>query len=103
LVVLFQRYSLLTASEAETTPRVALSMTNWETKAPMAPWSRTMPTVLVISWFIRTVTVPLPLSKAPNPSGTPTMRQGVPSALVPAMSPAEMMARNWTLDWLALS
>jgi hypothetical protein len=33
-----------------------------------------MPAVAGISWFISTVKVPSPLSKAPSPSGMPAIR-----------------------------
>ena len=87
-MVPFHRNICVSASEPDTTDSVALSITSRETNAPVAPSARTMPAV--ISWFISTVMVPSPLSNAPSPSGTPTMRHGVvPSGLTPATSPAE--------------
>src|SRR5262245_37114296 len=62
-------------------------MIHLETNAPLAPCSRTIPTLLGSSWFITTVNVPSPLSNAPNPSGIPTNRYGVPSGLVLTESP----------------
>ena len=44
-----------------------------ETKAPLAPCARTAPKALPNSWFINNVNVPLLLSKAPKPSGIPTI------------------------------
>ena len=48
-------------------------MTHFDTKAPLLPCARTMPFGTAISWFIVTVNVPSPLSKAPRPSARPTI------------------------------
>jgi hypothetical protein len=61
-------------SVPDRTCRVSLSITHLETNAPVAPWARTTPSPAGISWFISTVKVPSPLSKAPRPSGMPTIR-----------------------------
>jgi hypothetical protein len=45
-------------------------MIHFGTNAPFAPWARVTPSVLGISWFIRTVRC-VPLSYAPGPSGMP--------------------------------
>jgi hypothetical protein len=45
-----------------------------ETKAPVPPWVLETPAVAVSSWFMSTVMVPSPLSKAPRPSGMPAIR-----------------------------
>ena len=50
-----------------------LLMIHLETNDPLAPWALTDPTVLPNSWFINKVKVPLLLSKAPKPSGIPTI------------------------------
>ena len=60
---------------------------HFETNAPIAPCSRAMPRLFGSSWFMSTVNVPLPLSKAPRPSGIPTMRYGVPSGFALTESP----------------
>ena len=63
------------------------SIVHFETKAPIAPCARAMPRLFGSSWFMTTVNVPLPLSKAPRPSGIPTMRYGVPSGFAFTESP----------------
>jgi hypothetical protein len=50
------------------------SIVHFDTNEPIAPCARTTPRLLGSSWFMRTVNVPFPLSKAPRPSGIPTMR-----------------------------
>src|SRR4029453_11679583 len=69
------------------TVRSLLRTVHFDTNAPRAPCARTTPAVLDSSWFIRTVNVPSPLSKAPSPSGIPTIRYGVPSGLRLTVSP----------------
>jgi hypothetical protein len=41
---------------------VCLSMVHLETNAPAEPWARATPPPPAISWFMRTVNVPFPLS-----------------------------------------
>jgi hypothetical protein len=46
------------------TSRLALSITQRDTKAPAWPWARAIPLSLVSSWFISSVKLPSPLSTA---------------------------------------
>jgi hypothetical protein len=65
-----------------------LLIIHFETKAPFAPCALVAPPD-DISWFINNVKVPSPLSKAPRPSGTPTILYGVtPSGFRFTESPA---------------
>jgi hypothetical protein len=72
--------TVLIWSSPLTTERSELSITHLETKAPLPPWARGTPSVPLISWFMSTVNVPSPLSKAPRPSGMPAMRYVPPAA-----------------------
>jgi hypothetical protein len=75
-------------SSPRVTFSVFVSIVHLDTKAPIAPCAREVPTVLVNSWLASSVNVLWSsFSNAPSPSGIPTRRYGVPSGLVSTESP----------------
>lgn len=79
------------------TTRSDLRITSRSTKEPFpaapreALWVWAIPSASVNSWFMSTVNVPSPLSKAPSPSGVPAIWY------VPTLSPVVMIAVMSTL------